>query len=315
MLSKYLDTCYNERMNKKRLLELIRILRRNSDADHKLSLNEIVVLLNEAGIRSVDRKTLYDDFRILEEFGINVEYDGAYYLSEAPFSLSEVKIICDSLHSLNNLDERFLKRTCNKMYSFVSVHEQKLLEELEYHRRHSDRKFIHRLEDVLEALRQKKMLDIRRKGRDPERIAPLFLHRQNDFYYLYYHYPQSRKIYHTRFDNILDTAISDQDNDILIPRSEILEQIAAGTDSFSTGKSRVIRFRIRKDSPYLRDRLQNDFPNLVFTKDGFSLKADISDVFFARIASYTDSIKISDRDVADLYQSFLNRILICNQSH
>jgi len=302
-------------MNKKRLLELIRILRRQTDADHKLSLPQIIEQLNEAGIRSVDRKTLYDDLRILEEFGINVEYDGAYYLSESPFSLSEVKIICDSLNSLKNLDERFLNETCEKMYSFVSVHEEKLLEELEYRSSHGDRKFLHRMEDVLEALRSHKMLDITRKGRKTERIAPVFLHRQNDFYYLYYHYPQSEKIYHTRFDNILETVLCDQDNDILIPKEMILERIEESTNSFSSGKSRTIRFQIVKDSDYLRNRLLDDFPNLIFTRDGFSLKADISDAFFARITSYTDQIKISDRDVADLYEIFLNRILTCNQSH
>lgn len=302
-------------MNKKRLLELIRILRRQTDAEHKLSLPQIIEQLNEAGIRSVDRKTLYDDLRILEEFGINVEYDGAYYLSESPFSLSEVKIICDSLNSLKNLDERFLNETCEKMYSFVSVHEEKLLEELEYRSSHGDRKFLHRMEDVLEALRSHKMLDITRKGRKTERIAPVFLHRQNDFYYLYYHYPQSEKIYHTRFDNILETVLRDQDNDILIPKEKILEKIEESTNSFSSGKSRTIRFQIVKDSDYLRNRLLDDFPNLIFTRDGFSLKADISDAFFARITSYTDQIKISDRDVADLYEIFLNRILTCNQSH
>lgn len=302
-------------MNKKRLLELIRILRRQTDVEHKLSLPQIIEQLNEAGIRSVDRKTLYDDLRILEEFGINVEYDGAYYLSESPFSLSEVKIICDSLNSLKNLDERFLNETCEKMYSFVSVHEEKLLEELEYRSSHGDRKFLHRMEDVLEALRSHKMLDITRKERKTERIAPVFLHRQNDFYYLYYHYPQSEKIYHTRFDNILETVLCDQDNDILIPKEMILERIEESTSSFSSGKSRTIRFQIVKDSDYLRNRLLDDFPNLIFTRDGFSLKADISDAFFARITSYTDQIKISDRDVADLYEIFLNRILTCNQSH
>ena len=301
-------------MNKKRLLELIRILRRQTDAEHKLSLSQIAEKLSEAGIASVDRKTLYDDLRILEDFGINVEYDGAYYLSESPFSLSEVKIICDSLNSLKNLDDRFLKEACGKMYSFVSVYEEELLNQLEYRSPHGDKRFLHRMEDVLEALRGHKMLDITRRGRETERIAPIFLHRQNDFYYLYYHYPENEKIYHTRFDNILKTDLCDQDNDILIPKRKILERIEESTNSFSSGKSRTIRFEILKDSEYLRNRLQDDFANLIFTRDGFSLKADISDAFFSRLTSYTDQIKISDSDVADLYRLFLDRILTCNQS-
>ena len=80
-------------MNKERIIRLIRILRRNTDMDHRLSVAEISSLLEAEGLKAVDRKTLYDDFRNLEQFGFNVEYDNGYYLSEAPFTVSEIKII------------------------------------------------------------------------------------------------------------------------------------------------------------------------------------------------------------------------------
>lgn len=299
--------------NKKRILQLIEILKKNTDMDHKLSLNEIASLLEENDIEISNRKTLYDDFKALSDFGYEVEYDGGYYLTEAPFSLSEIKIIIDSLNSLKNLDDNLLNKLNNKLYSFVSDYEEKLLRKLEYHNKHSDKKFIHRLEDTLEAINNNKVIVITRTNKDPEEICPIFLYRNNDFYYLYYHYLNNEKIYHTRFDNIINTKITDKDNDITISKNKIIDKINESSNSFYSNKAQLIKFNICKDSDYLRNRLTDDFPNIVFTKDGFSIKASVNDVFFAKLASYSDEIKISDKSIADQYIKFLNNIITRNK--
>ena len=299
--------------NKKRILQLIEILKKNTDMDHKLSLNEIASLLEENDIEISNRKTLYDDFKALSDFGYEVEYDGGYYLTEAPFSLSEIKIIIDSLNSLKNLDDNLLNKLNNKLYSFVSDYEEKLLRKLEYHNKHSDKKFIHRLEDTLEAINNNKVIIITRTNKDPEEICPIFLYRNNDFYYLYYHYLNNEKIYHTRFDNIVNTKITDKDNDITISKNKIIDKINESSNSFYSNKAQLIKFNICNDSDYLRNRLTDDFPNIVFTKDGFSIKASVNDVFFAKLASYSDEIKISDKNIADQYIKFLNNIITRNK--
>ena len=299
-------------MHRERLLKLLEIMIRYTDMDHKLSLNEISDLLNENGIAIANRKTLYDDFRILSKMGYDIEYERGYYLLEAPFSLSEIKIMIDSLNSLKNLDERFLKELKNKLYSFISIYEIKQLKKLEYKNRHTDRKFLNRMEDVLNSLNANTAIFIRRINRDEEEIFPLFLHHQNDYYYLYYHYPLSAKIYHTRFDNILNTRMSDKPNDTSIPAEKIIEYIDESSASFHSGKGRLIRFEIMEDSEKLKERLADDFPNLVFTRNGFTIRASVNDVFFAKLAAYQDQIKISDRNVAEQYIEFLKKIITRN---
>ena len=303
---------YNKRMNKKRLLKLLEIFRRHSDFDHKLPLNQIVTLLEENGITVNNRKTLYDDIKEISDAGCEIEYDSGYYLEEAPFSVSEIKIIIDSLNSLKNLDDRFLNELKEKLYSFISEYETDFLEKLEYQNRHSDKKFLNRLEDSLYAIRNQRMLYVKRKNREEEEIAPIFLYRQNDCYYLYYHYPEKDKIYHMRFDNILFTRLSEHQDTLSIPKSRIIDYIRESSNAFYSDKARTIRFRIIDDTELLRDRLQDDFPNLVFTNDGFSLKASISDAFFSRLTAYGDRIKIGDKDVADQYIDFLNKIITRN---
>ncbi|MBO7697770.1 MAG: WYL domain-containing protein [Erysipelotrichaceae bacterium] len=299
-------------MHRERLLKLLELLIRYTDMDHKLSINELCDLLSDEDIQASNRKTLYDDFKLLSKMGYEIEYDNGYYLLEAPFSLSEIKIMVDSLNSLRNLDEHFLADLKKKLYSFISIYETKKLKKLEYKNKHRDRRFLNRLEDVLSAINDDTTLIIQRVGKDEEEISPLFLHRQNDLYYLYYHYPGSDKIYHCRFDNILSSRLTDHKNDQIIPIERVLAHIDESTSSFHSGKGKTIRIEIIEDSPYIRQRLEDDFPNLIFTKKGFSIKASVNDAFFSKLVSYKDQIKISDRNIADQYIEFLEKIITRN---
>ena len=301
--------------NKNRLLKLLDILKRYSDMDHKLSLNEIASYLEEAGITIQNRKTLYDDFKVLSDYGFDIEYDNGYYLIDAPFSLSEIKIISDSINSLKNLDNSFLNKLNSKLYSFISTSEEKTLKKLEYTNKHSDKKFINRLENTLDAINRNKTLIITRINRkDDEEICPIFLHRNNDYYYLYYHYLGNDKIYHLRFDNILNMSLTDNDNDIIISRSKIIDTINESSNSYYSNKAELIKFSIVNDSEYLRNRLMDDFGNIIFTNNGFSIKASINDAFFSKLVSYSDDIKISDRTIANQYINYLNKIIIRNKA-
>ena len=300
--------------NKKRLLKLIEVLRRNTDLDHSLSLKVITSLLENEGIEISNRKTLYDDFKVLNEFGFVVEYDNGYYLEEAPFSLSEVKIMIDSLNSLKNLDDKFLINLNNKLYSFVSKDEEKLLQKLEYHNKHSDKKFIHRLEDCLEAIKNHTALKITRNNKqDDEEIMPLFIHRNNDYYYLYYHYLDNEKIYHTRFDNIDSIKLLNKTSDINIQNSKIINTINESSNSFYSGSTETINFEIINDSDYIKNRILDDFPNAIITNTGFSIKASINNALFSKLTSYGDDIKISDKNIANDYVKYLNKIIIRNK--
>ena len=128
------------------------ICQKYSDEKNHLKLDQIVSLLEKEGVNVSNRKTLYDDFKILNEMGLDIEYENGYYLLEAPFNLSEIKIIQDSICSLRNLDDKLLNNLNNKLYSFISIEEEKLLEKLKYSNKHKDRKLIHRMQDILFAI-------------------------------------------------------------------------------------------------------------------------------------------------------------------
>ena len=268
--------------NKNRLLTLLEILKRKSSPEHHLSLNEIIALLEEEGVSVKNRKTLYDDFKALSSFGYEIEYEGGYYLLEAPFSLSDIRILTDAVSSLTSLENRSVEELEEKLYSFVSEEEEEFLKKISIRSKHEGKHFRNRLEDVLEALKKKETLILKRKSREEE-IVPLAVSLENGVYYLYYHYPEKEKIYHTRFDRIESLSFTGRKDSLMIPVSKVREHIEASTDSYYEKKARSIRIDILKDSEELRERLLRDFPNAVFSKNGCSIKASISHVFFAKI--------------------------------
>ena len=298
-----------DKNNKARILLLIKILRKNSNSEKHLKLNEICNLLENEGIKVDNRKTLYDDFKILNNYGINVEYDNGYYLLEAPFNLSEIKIIQDSIYSLKSIDKRLLDNLNNKLYSFISYDEEKLLETLKYTDKHKDKKFLQRMEDILEAIRLNKAVMIKRKNGKKEEIFPVFVHRKNDYYYFYYHYENNEKLYHFRFDNINDVTILDKVDNLNIKRKNIIDTIEASSNSYFKENASLILIEILNDSNNIKQRILDDFPNAIETKAGFSIKISINEIFFSKLLAYGDNIKIKDKDTASRYKEYLKKVI------
>lgn len=296
-----------EKNNKKRILYLIEILKKNSNFDKHLSLDEIISLLEHRNIRVDNRKTLYDDFKILNECGINVEYDNGYYLLDCPFNLSEIKIIQDSINSLKNLDTSFKNDINNKLYSFISSDEEKLLEEIKYTNTQKTQKLLPKMEDILEAIKNHKIVSITTKNNQIQDVFPIFIHRANDYYYFYFHYQDNNKIYHYRFDNIKDILIKDTVDNINIPTKKIISHINESSNSFYTKETTKVNITFKTDSNLI-GRLSDDFPGIIINKDKATLFVSINQIFFSKILAYGNEIKISDETIAYQYVEYLKSI-------
>ena len=296
-----------EKSNKKRILYLIEILKKNSNFDRHLSLDEIISLLEHKNIRVDNRKTLYDDFKILNECGYNVEYDNGYYLLDCPFNLSEIKIIQDSINSLKNLDTSFKNDINNKLYSFISSDEEKLLEDIKYTNTQKAQKLLPKMEDILEAIKNHKMVSITTKNNQIQDVFPIFIHRANDYYYFYFHYQDNNKIYHYRFDNIKDVLIKDAVDNINIPTKKIISHINESSNSFYTKETTKVNITFKTDSNLI-GRLSDDFPGIIINKDKATLFVSINQIFFSKILAYGNEIKISDETIAYQYVEYLKSI-------
>ena len=294
--------------NKKRILALIEILKKETNYDKHLKLDEIIVELEKRNIQVDNRKTLYDDFKVLNESGINIEYDNGYYLLEAPFSLSEIKIIQDSINSLKNLDTSFMNDINDKLYTFLSNDEEKLLEKIKYTSKHSNKKLLPKMEDVLYAIKNNLLITVKRKNKENQDVFPLFIHRENDYYYFYFHYPSSDKIYHYRFDNIESITLKDSLDSNPVSIKKVIKHINESSNSFYLKETKTIKIKIINNLEYTSERLKDDFPQVIINNDYATIFASLNNIFYSKLLSYGADIKISDKDIANKYLNYLDEV-------
>jgi len=111
---------------KVKLLYLMRILLTETDEAHPMGIQEIVSRLDNLGIY-VERKTIYDDFKELRNFGIDVILDKkknfGYYVANRDFELPELKLLADAVQSSKFITKNKTQQLIKKLEGLVSRHD------------------------------------------------------------------------------------------------------------------------------------------------------------------------------------------------
>lgn len=99
---KLFETKKGEHQRKIRPKLVYDILLHESDERHPISTNEIIGKLAERGV-SADRKTLYEDIKLLNSYGFEVLHERGranyYYVVDRSFDTVELKILLDAVES------------------------------------------------------------------------------------------------------------------------------------------------------------------------------------------------------------------------
>jgi predicted DNA-binding transcriptional regulator YafY len=116
---------------KLKLLYIIQILTQNTDENHYLSMQELLLQLDKFGI-SAERKSIYSDIRLLQEFGYDIDVrkskmNGGYALLSNAFELAELKLLVDTVQSSKFITKNKSKRLIDKLEKFTSKYQAKEL--------------------------------------------------------------------------------------------------------------------------------------------------------------------------------------------
>lgn len=115
---------------KLKLLYLRDYLRQNTDERHPATVQQIISYLASKNI-SAERKSIYDDIRVLNEYGTEVLYrrgsDGGYYVVQRDFELSELKLLVDAVLSTRFLSSRRSAELIRKIAALSGEHGAELL--------------------------------------------------------------------------------------------------------------------------------------------------------------------------------------------
>ena len=120
---------------KLKLLYLAEWLRRDTDEEHGLTAAELLQRLEGEDIRA-ERKSIYDDIRILTEYGMDIVNargpQGGYRLVHREFELPELKLLVDAVQSSKFLSERKSRALIRKLESLTSRWEAQRLQRQVY---------------------------------------------------------------------------------------------------------------------------------------------------------------------------------------
>ena len=112
---------------KMKMLHLIRIFSQETDDEHALTLQEIITRLAAENI-TADRKTLYNDFENLRQFGFDIiaqqrDRTTYYHLGERDFELPELKLLVDSVQAAKFITTRKSQELIRKLERYASVYQ------------------------------------------------------------------------------------------------------------------------------------------------------------------------------------------------
>lgn len=110
-------------------LALLKVLREYTDARHHLSASELIDKLSEDYGYELERRTLYANVRLLQEFGYKIDVwrkgsDG-YALTEHQFTEKEVFKLCDLLEESDDFTPREKKKLKKKLLQTLSKNQRK----------------------------------------------------------------------------------------------------------------------------------------------------------------------------------------------
>lgn len=122
-------------MQKQKLLYLRKIMLEKTDEEHGMTANEIIAELKAYGISS-ERKSLYDDLKILEDYGIDIcrtkSTTVRYYVGHRDFEIPELKLLVDAIQSSKFITHKKSLSLIKKLEGLVSVNEGKQLQRQVY---------------------------------------------------------------------------------------------------------------------------------------------------------------------------------------
>ena len=116
---------------KLKMLYLAKIFSEETDDMHGLTMPQIIEKLEQYDIKA-DRKTLYQDFEELRQFGYDliseqVGHNTYYYLGARDFELPELKLLVDSVQAAKFITDKKSHELIRKLEALVSRHQAQQL--------------------------------------------------------------------------------------------------------------------------------------------------------------------------------------------
>jgi len=317
---------------KLKLLYLAKIFSEETDEDHGLTMPQVIQKLSAYGIRA-ERKTLYQDFDVLRDFGMEIlqNQDGrtyTYHLVSRQFELVELKLLVDSVQSSKFISEKKSNDLIKKLESLVSKYQASQLQRqviLAGRVKTMNESTYYSVDDIHNAINNDRQIRFRyvnwtvdkeeklRRDGKLYQVSPWHLRWDDEYYYLIAFNSETCDLRHYRVDKMKNITITD------LPRDgkeqlKFFNPADYSKKLFGMYSGEIRHVTLRGENSMigvLIDRFGKDIPVLKVDDEHFdaAVEAAISPQFFGWIASLGSGIQITGpKEVKESMQEFAKKL-------
>lgn len=205
---------------KTRILELYRLLLRESDEEHPLTVADISEHLEAIGM-PVNRKTVMDDLHALADAGVDLISNrgkgGGYFIGARAFESAELKLLLDAVQSSRFISEARSNAMIKKLLEQTSRYEERHLRRSIYvsgRVKSENAELLHTVDMIHAAILSDRRISFLyydwthehrlepRHGGERYEVSPCMLSWDNEFYYLLAYDEKSESLRHYRVDKM-----------------------------------------------------------------------------------------------------------------
>ncbi len=316
----------NQEGGKLKLLYMIDLFKEYTDEDHYITVPTIIECLEEVGIHA-ERKSIYRDLKVLEDYGIELDKDptGLLSLISRDFELSELKVLVDAVSASKFITKTEAQRLLEKLEKQCSSHQRKSLHRqvVVADRAKGKGNIYYAIDEIHRAIEGNVKLSFTYLQWDENKnlvpthdgkkytVSPCFLVWDHEYYYLVALDEDGNKVKHYRVDKILGAKAVEEERN---PEVKNVSQRDYSNKRFSMfdGEPTMISFRAPKaKAGIFIDRFGKD---ITIIKEGDEIfvraEAAISPQFFGWLTGLGAEVRLeAPSNVVDEYKQFMKEII------
>ena len=214
--------------HKMALLYMMRELLQKTDEDHSMNASDLIAALAAYDCEA-DRRTIYSNVEILQDFGIDVikkENGQGYYIGSRDFELPELKLLVDSVQSSKFITEKKSRELIAKLMQLTNEQKARQLNRSVFIRNRmktGNEKVYYNVDTLHEAMNRNRQIRfkygewtaakelVEKKGGTEYQVSPWALTWDDENYYLIAFDEAAGIIKHYRVDKMLKIGLTDEE--------------------------------------------------------------------------------------------------------
>lgn len=319
--------------SKIKLLELKDILEKESDSEHYISMEKILEKLESRGI-TAERKSVYSDLRVLEQFGCDIEHqngkNGGYCINSRDFEQAEVKLLIDALQASKFITQKKTKTIQEKLASLMSNHtKKKLLSRTSYSLKSENESILYGIDEIHSAINENKKIKFQymewcasthnegfellpRHNGEYYLVSPAGLWWDNEFYYLVGCDEKRGEIRHYRLDKMKSCSVVEEHRNPIISNIDMNEYSNRIFDMYG-GEDTKVALRFDKSLVgVVIDKFGKKIIKRIIDENTYEITVSVavSPTFFSWVFTFGGKMTIVSPDsVVEKYIAQLNKTL------